>query len=202
MKHPRAIIAIPGALALAAVAACTGTAPAPQKFIPVAVAARSYLHGNPVPPVAGMIAGIVTEQLGDVSWTCPRGRGAMVGNCGYWAGLLLTATGQTVAFTCGQIGPWTFSPARSVSCTSAVSDYGNPGYVPEPGDYIYVPDGLKVTRADDVRIIRNAALDAQDQGVPAQCAVTDWTAVHACEYPSPVTGPTSVVSTVFGSSSP
>jgi hypothetical protein len=221
MKHPpfiSVIVGIPLGLAifmggrLALEHADAAPAPAPQKFIPVAAAARTYMRANPVPPVAGMIAGIVTEQIGDVAWTCAPhgGRGTLVGNCWFWAGSLLTATGQTVTFTCGQIGQWTFSPATSVSCTSAVPDDGvADGYVPEPGDYVYVPADLKVTRENDVRIIRNFAIDAEDtmsgiQGVPAQCDVTDWTAVHSCEYPTgvvtPVPVPSSPFPTVFGPS--
>lgn len=122
-----------------------------------------------------MIAVIVVEQAGDVAWSCHQGRraaAALEGNCGYWAGSLITA-GRTVTFTCGSIN--SRQEASWVSCTSALPVYGNDGHVPEPGDYIYVPASLRVTRTDDVRIIHLDAFDVRDAGPgtaresPVQC---------------------------------
>ena len=176
--RPVAVLAVSVlALVLVAVAAgCGGSQAAAQRFIPVPVAARSYLAAHPAPAVRGMTAGIVIEQAGDVAWFCHQGRGSaasLAENCGYWAVILMTAAGRTVTFTCGSISGR--QEVSWVSCTSAVPVYGDDGYVPEPGDYIYVPDGLRVTRTDDVRVIRPGAFDVWDAGpgtglgVPAQC---------------------------------
>jgi hypothetical protein len=150
-------------LALAASLSACGSAPPPPRLVPLTKVAPAWLRAHPVPPVPGMTAGIVTEQLGDVAWFCHHGRGSLAGNCGYWAGILLTAGGQTVTFTCGRVVDASGTPLPA----SSWADCTDPGYVPEPGDYVYVPSSLEVTPGHDVRVIRLPAIQVWDSGPPA-----------------------------------
>jgi hypothetical protein len=150
------------ALAAASVTACSSTPPPRQVLLTKVI--PGYLRGHPVPQVPGMISGIVTEQLGDVGWLCHQGHGSMAGNCGYWAGILQTAAGQTITFTCGQVLEPNRSTALPPPARAACTD---PSYMPEPGDYVYVPSRLVVTADHPVRVIRLQAIQIWDSGPPA-----------------------------------
>jgi hypothetical protein len=110
-----------------------------------------------------MIAGIGTEQAGDAAWFCHRGHGSLAGNCGAWAGILLTAGGQSVTFTCGRVLGSGGAPLPESSWVPCA----DPAYVPEPGDWIYVPSGLTVTSGQQVRVIHLGAITVWDSGPPA-----------------------------------
>lgn len=136
-----------------------GPVPVPR-YIPVTVAARAYMAIHPAPPVPGMVAGMVVEQLGDALIPCPRHHAGSLGgpdSCGTWAGVLLTASGHRFNFYCGDRPA---SSARWVPCTDG-------RYVPEPGDYVYAPASGNVTPGHHVKVIELWAVHAEDQGVPA-----------------------------------
>ena len=157
---------IPAALAALAVAGVTAwsrSAPPAPRLVLLTSAAPAYLRAHPVPSVPGMIAGIVTEQLGDAARFCHQGHGSLAGNCGYWAGILLTSGGQTVTFTCGRVLNTDGNPLPE----SAWVPCADPSYVPEPGDYIEIPSALVVTAGREVRVIRLDAIQVWDSGPPA-----------------------------------
>jgi hypothetical protein len=171
MLAPAVALAIAGA----ATAACGTSGSVPATFSPRPgpvprdtmtwpgdTQVRAWVKAHPVPPVAGMTAGVVSFSANAPVWMepCPRtGHGSRgePGMCASWQVTLVTASGE-LTVTCGRPG---------VACTSfAYPAQGNPMSTvaaddhdfPLEGDYLYAPASGQVVRASDVQVIRRAAV--------------------------------------------
>jgi hypothetical protein len=155
---------IPAALAgLALAATVTACGSQPQQSVPVPsqraalpasadAAALAYTRAHHVSwvPLVNGVSGIVTSRA------CYGSR------CNPWSVVLITGYGPVFPFTCGNAAAGTLTPCKTPAFTFKVAgdtstSVSDPGYTPEPGDYVAVPLGS----GGSVYLIQRAAISAE-----------------------------------------
>lgn len=137
----------------------------------------AYMKAHPVPPRPGMTAGIVTSVtwLGDqCKPRAPHTAALVVGQdpCAAWSFTIITAAGQTLKVSCGSIGR---------PCPATVPQNVSPG---EEGEYLYVPDGGRITPSRPVAFLECTTLDAYPCPFGAPVSVQTPDPVQTFSWPS------------------
>jgi hypothetical protein len=178
----KAVLAVPCALALAAVTAACGNATAvpaaafPSVFTPgpdygaahpapassgiawpADTQVRAYLKAHPAPALPGMTAGIrsfyALSPFKDIRCGGARGSAVNVGSPDDCLAWQVTLVTATGTLTV-TCGDLT----AGLPCPSAVYPDRGADPLPDAGDYVYAPSDGQVTASHDVRVIKRDAL--------------------------------------------